>query len=105
MKIKKICLQCQKEFILNKENNNEKEIYYDIDIQFDINDEKILFYNRENHIICLECFKKMNLNNKRINEYHKIDCKICNKPHKIKINLKSNINKNQKKTYCTCSIF
>ena len=115
LKIKKICLQCQKEFILNKENKNEenkieenkneKKIYYDINIQFDINDEKNIFYNCENHIICLECFNKMNLNNKRINEYHEINCKICNKPHKIKINLKSNINKNQKKTHCTCSIF
>ena len=92
---KKICLICQKEFTSNQDNNKE---YFNIEIDNNKNSEY------ENHIICFQCFKKIKINNNKRNkeEFHQIDCKICNKPHKIKFKVIPNARRN---TQCTCNIF
>ena len=87
-----------------KENKNSIQ-YYNINIEDTIDIEEKPIEDYENHVICIECFNKINNNFKRNNNFYQMDCKICDKKHTVTIEIKQNPNKKNNKDHCTCYIF
>ena len=113
--VKKLCFICCKELQINiyVPSNKKRVNYYQIDI-FIPNDfiggdlKEGIDYNKENHLICRECYEKYSEDKEKYNyryeekEYKLIMCQICDLFHLID---KTQWKYLKPKTTCGCYIY